>query len=109
MCSKASSMRTSTAFTVESMRTRSAHAKEFVPEAKPAAGPGVKCKWRSVVTASAMSHRSCEVSPKIDGATAVTMSRSFVGGNPTNVRTRLSTERENTMTTHQQAQHELAL
>ena len=57
-----------------------------------------------------MSHRWCEVSPKIDRATAVTMSRRGVRGNPTNVRAGLSTEttrrRVRRTTTHQQAQHE---
>ena len=42
MCRKASGMRTSTAFTVELTPTRSAHAEEFVSEAKPAEGPAGK-------------------------------------------------------------------
>ena len=46
---------------------------------------------------SRTSHRWCKVSPKIDRATAVTMSRRGVRGNPTNVRTGLSTT---TCTTH---------
>ena len=39
MCSEASGMRTSTAYTAESKHARSAHAKEFVSEAKPAESP----------------------------------------------------------------------
>ena len=42
MCSNASNMRTTAAFTVESTPTRSAHAEEFVSEAKPAEGPAGK-------------------------------------------------------------------
>ena len=50
-------------------------------------------EWRSVVTASAMSHWWCEASPKIGRATAVTMSRRSARGIPTDVRTGPSTER----------------
>ena len=52
------------------------------------------------MTASAMSHKWCEVSPKIHTTTAVTMSKRGLRGNPINVRTGLSTETHGDVTQH---------
>ena len=81
-----------TAFTVESSPTRTAYAQEFMSEAQPAEDLDEKSYGGQVVTASEVSHRWCEVSPKIDLPTTVTRPGRGAGGDPTNTTTRQSTE-----------------
>ena len=112
MCSKASSMRTSGSSTLMSARSCTATCARLERTPKELSNKRLhdqlmqrssclrrsqqkvqpEVEWRSVVTASAMSHRWCEASPKIDRVTAATMSRRGARGNPTSVRTGLSTE-----------------